>query len=417
MKQDWTDELRKRMENHRAEAPAELRTRLDAALDEHLRRRARTVLLRRLVAAAAVVGIISLGAVWLLPSRQEAVVAHKSVHRQPEQPVQAPSSLPKSDTASPVQGGSSLLARLHEALTRSAAAVQPEASQHAAAGRQEPLLAQQDSGQDSRNMPDGEPEATPTQPGGHEQNQQKPQPYRPQASTTPTAYGYNHTRRPADGTRWNVDLYAQNGYNSSMGAPNQAGVRMSNELLASYQLAKPALRAAQHETVYLAGYSEQTKHRLPLTVGLTVSYRLNGRWAVESGVVYSYLSSDFTQVMRDARVTRQQRLQYVGVPLGLRYTLWDGRHLSVYATGGGQVDFNVKAQSKTEGVKTGMKKDRPQWSAQMGVGAQYNLNSQIGVYVEPGGKYEFNNHSGIRSAWTDKPWNLNLKVGLRWNIK
>lgn len=417
MKQDWTDELRKRMDSHRAEAPAELRARLDAALDEHLRRRATMVRLRRLLAAAAVVGVISLGAVWLLPSRQEPVVAHKAGSRQPEQPVPAPSSLPGHDTAAPVQGGSPLPARLHEALTRRAAAVQPRAPQHAADGRQEPLLAQQGSGHDSRNTPGGQPEATPVQPEGHEQSRQKPQRSQPQPAGTTTAYGYNRTRRPAEGARWNVDLYAQNGYNSSMGALNQTGVRMSNELLASYQLAKPALRADQQETVYLAGYNEQTKHRLPLTVGVTVSYRLNGRWAVESGVVYSYLSSDFTQVMRDAQVTREQRLQYVGVPLGLRYTLWDSRHLSVYATGGGQVDFNVKAQSETGGVKTGMKKDRPQWSAQMGVGAQYNLNSQIGVYVEPGGKYEFNNHSGIRSAWTDKPWNLNLKVGLRWNIK
>ena len=62
------------------------------------------------------------------------------------------------------------------------------------------------------------------------------------------------------------------------------------------------------------------------------------------------------------------------------------------------------------------KRDRMQWSTQVAAGLQYDVVPQVGIYVEPGVKYYFDNGSQIENAFKDKKWNFNIQVGFRWNI-
>ena len=71
------------------------------------------------------------------------------------------------------------------------------------------------------------------------------------------------------------------------------------------------------EPVYLTGYEERQHHHRPLSFGLTVAYPLTGRLSLTTGVVYTKLVSDFTQVMRSQQIEQQQTLHYVGIPLSL----------------------------------------------------------------------------------------------------
>ena len=41
---------------------------------------------------------------------------------------------------------------------------------------------------------------------------------------------------------------------------------------------------------------------------------------------------------------------------------------------------------------------------------------QLGIYIEPGVKHYFNNHSRVRNFFKDKPNNFNLQFGLRLNV-
>ena len=50
-------------------------------------------------------------------------------------------------------------------------------------------------------------------------------------------------------------------------------------------------------------------------------------------------------------------------------------------------------------------------------GAQLNIYKGIGLYVEPGVGYYIDNGSEIKTAYTDKPFNFNFKLGLRYSIK
>lgn len=156
------------------------------------------------------------------------------------------------------------------------------------------------------------------------------------------------------------------------------------------------------------------KHHVPISVGLSVQYPLNNRLALTSGLVYTRLKSDFTSASR----RREQTLHYLGIPVGVSYSLWHYKRLTVYAIGGAQADFNVKATLK-ESTRTSdqdIGKDRVQFSALAGPGLHLQLSQGFGLYAEPTVRYYFNNGSDVENYFKDKPWNINLNAGLRFTL-
>lgn len=167
-------------------------------------------------------------------------------------------------------------------------------------------------------------------------------------------------------------------------------------------------------------------HRRPMRMGLSVRYRLTPRWSLQSGLIYSYLSSDFTTDRGYSNVVTHQKLHYVGVPLTASYSLWQTRKLNVYASAGGMVEQLVSGRARTQEtladqrqpVTTDKVSDhRPVFSTQGALGIEYQATHRLSIYVEPGVSYYFDNGSDVKSSYTDKPFNLNLNLGLRLNIK
>ena len=70
----------------------------------------------------------------------------------------------------------------------------------------------------------------------------------------------------------------------------------------------------------------------------------------------------------------------------------------------------------SEGVTQHIDRDRWQFSVQGGVGLQYNVLPQLGLYAEPGVKHYFDNGSRLRNFFKDKPTSFNLQVGLRLHL-
>ena len=168
---------------------------------------------------------------------------------------------------------------------------------------------------------------------------------------------------------------------------------------------------------YLVGYGEKARHDLPVSVGLTVDVPLGGGWSLTTGVVYTRLNATFTQQMRGLTIESRQQLDDVGLPLQLSHSLWHSRRLAVYATGGGQVDFNVRARMRTEGSRQPMKRDRPQLSAVVGVGAVWRLTPAVGLYAEPSVRYSPDNGSGVSTYFKEKPFSPALQLGLKIQTK
>ena len=214
-----------------------------------------------------------------------------------------------------------------------------------------------------------------------------------------------------------IKLYASNGFGTQS---YRNGVLMSQEMLSNYDYyTNPDSHGtrAGSSPVYLANHEERQKFYQPISFGLSVNIPISSGFSVSSGIVYTRLHSDFTSIANSLVYERQQTLHYVGIPLTVQYNVWQWRGLNVYATAGGQADFNVKACVTTEGTETKLEKDDLQWSVNAAAGVQYNFIPQLGIYVEPGIKHYFDNGSHIRNFFKHRPTNFNLQVGLRLNIK
>lgn len=205
-----------------------------------------------------------------------------------------------------------------------------------------------------------------------------------------------------------ISLYAMNGFGTQTGSN---GVIMSPQLADRFRNATRA-----NEVIYLAGYEERQKHYQPISFGLTVAYPLTDRLSLSSGIVFTRLQSDFTYIMPSQQIQKEQTLYYLGIPLNLNYRLWTYKGLKVYASAGGQADWNVWTKLQTNGVTLEMDKDRMQWSVGGALGIQYDVIPQLGFYAEPGLKYYFDNGSKVQNFFKDKPLNFNLQLGLRLNL-
>lgn len=161
---------------------------------------------------------------------------------------------------------------------------------------------------------------------------------------------------------------------------------------------------------------ETTKHNMPVSFGATVSYALNDRLALTSGLVYTLATSSFEHGTSSNASKDEQTLHYVGIPLTASYTIWGNSWLKTYVNAGGQADFNVSAKVETEGHTTDIDKDRAQLSVGAAAGVQLNVVKQMGVYVEPGVRYYFDNGSNVQTVFKEHPCNFSLQMGLRWNF-
>ena len=179
--------------------------------------------------------------------------------------------------------------------------------------------------------------------------------------------------------------------------------------------------------IFNQGKSVKTeyKHRLPVRVGLNVAYRLTDRLSVESGVSYTRLSSDMKDGTKDNYSSGSQKLDYIGVPLNVKYRAFGYRRLSVYASAGLLTEKCVSGKTTHEYVISGEKKKREtedvaakpwQLSVNATLGAQFDVLSNVGVYVEPGVSYYFDDRSQLSTIYKEKPLNFNLNLGVRYTI-
>ena len=179
--------------------------------------------------------------------------------------------------------------------------------------------------------------------------------------------------------------------------------------------------------IFNQGKSVKTeyKHRLPVRVGFNVAYRLTDRLSVESGVSYTRLSSDMKDGTKDNYSSGSQKLDYIGVPLNVKYRAFGYRRLSVYASAGLLTEKCVSGKTTHEYVISGEKKKHEaedvaakpwQLSVNAALGAQFDVLRNVGVYVEPGVSYYFDDRSTLSTIYKENPLNFNLNLGVRYTI-
>lgn len=166
-------------------------------------------------------------------------------------------------------------------------------------------------------------------------------------------------------------------------------------------------------------------HHLPIRIGLSVAYALTDRLSISSGLTYTRLASDIKDASRESKYIGEQRLHYVGIPVNVSYKVASFRWLGLYGTAGvlaekcvsgttdeGYVENNTMKYTNTQDISS-----KPlQMSVNAGVGIQFDIIDNVGIYAEPGLSYYFDDGSALQTIYKEKPLNFNLNVGVRFKL-
>lgn len=244
-------------------------------------------------------------------------------------------------------------------------------------------------------------------------------------AASPFSYAIQESNaRRHQSSSWSVQLYGENGV---VGSKNSNGFDAA--FVPSHDASGPVSPGNFTDAFYSvmairalsgtpsADYYEKVKHHFPISVGVQVGWGVTECLRINTGVVYTNVSSDFINSSYNTTQVTTQTLHYVGVPVNISYDFWQTKRFKTYVTAGGEADFNVKNHTESDGEVMASKHDRTQWSANASLGAQFDIIPQLGIYVEPGAKFYFDNGSQIENTFKDKKLNFNLQFGLRWNIK
>ena len=239
----------------------------------------------------------------------------------------------------------------------------------------------------------------------------------------------NRSRRPSGKDKYHIPTKTKSsrkgtwsmglGVNNSGGASSEIGsgvhpymsrvsmLAVSNSLMAIpndqtlvFKDGVPYLRQAKQVL--------DIKHHQPISFGLSVRKTLGKGFSLESGLTYTLLSSD-AKLADDEQQMIEQKLHYIGIPLRANWNFLDKKLVTLYVSGGGMVEKCVygKLGSEKETVKP------LQFSVSGAVGAQLNATKRIGVYVEPGVAYYFDDGSDIQTIRKENPFNFNIQAGIR----
>lgn len=172
----------------------------------------------------------------------------------------------------------------------------------------------------------------------------------------------------------------------------------------------------QSETTNAGDITRATHHQ-PIRLGLSLRYRLNDKWSLESGLTYTRLVSDIAYSTNLTSISKEQTLHYIGIPLQVNYQIWNNRHFDLYASMGGMVEKMVSGRQTSTTSTEHVSISPLQWSLGGSLGAAYKLSNLFSIYAEPGLNYYFNNGSSIPTLYQEKPFNFSISLGLRIHFK
>lgn len=170
-------------------------------------------------------------------------------------------------------------------------------------------------------------------------------------------------------------------------------------------------------------------HKMPVKIGASIRYDFNKFLGIESGLTYSFLSSDL-KTGKEGAVSGWskgvQSMHYLGIPLNLSFNIFSSRYFNAYVTAGGLMEKCVRGSLKTDeyldgkyhgSSSTALNQKGLQWSVNGAAGIQVNILPRLGLYMEPGVSHHFSNNSKVRTIYSDKPTDFSLSFGLRYTFR
>lgn len=149
------------------------------------------------------------------------------------------------------------------------------------------------------------------------------------------------------------------------------------------------------------------KHHQPISFGLSVRKDLHKGFSVETGLTYTMLSSDVK--LSGSKEMENQKLHYIGIPLRANWDFLNKKLFTLYLSAGGMIEKCVYGELANERVKV----NPLQLSVMGAVGAQINATKRVGIYIEPGVAYFFDDGTDVQTIRKETPFNFNIQAGIR----
>lgn len=168
-----------------------------------------------------------------------------------------------------------------------------------------------------------------------------------------------------------------------------------------------------------ASLFSDVNYHMPVSVGLKLGKTISKNLSIESGLVYTYLQTDFA----GDNVSAEYELNYLGIPINLRYNLWKMRNLYFNISGGVMAEKGLQSTFRFNQIKsTGNVNNTTnasigglQWSANAATDVCYTFFPHYSVYCEPQLSYYFDNDQPV-SIRTKHPFVFGLQLGLRYDL-
>lgn len=166
----------------------------------------------------------------------------------------------------------------------------------------------------------------------------------------------------------------------------------------------------------------ELRHKVPVRLTLGVSYAITDRLSVVSGLSHTLLLSEYKEGTQQNYKSGEQRVEYVGVPINLKYDFYSSTRLDVYASAGLTLDKCIKANRTDDYFLSGENRlkevislgEHPfQLSAGAAFGAEYRIYDSLWLFGECGLAYFFNDRSSLEILYKERPLNGTFNLGIR----
>ncbi|MCR5325121.1 MAG: outer membrane beta-barrel protein [Bacteroidales bacterium] len=165
-----------------------------------------------------------------------------------------------------------------------------------------------------------------------------------------------------------------------------------------------------------------SNHKMTFRAGLMLNVPISRHFSVETGLLYTILSSDITSVTGNIETLSQRSIYYMGVPVQAVWTPFSTRHFSCYLSAGPMVEFSFRTDWKTYGTIGGMgagnevgHSGRNDWLWSLGAnaGVQWHPYSKGAFFLQPGVSWHIPKSGVQESFYTAQPLAFVLTAGYR----
>ena len=238
----------------------------------------------------------------------------------------------------------------------------------------------------------------------------------------------DNTQRVKSKSRHSISLSGKSGLSSSQ-QTNSLPTALRASVSESYSKYTISKMEANNEEVEVNPESE-TNHMQPISFGVLTSFDLTRKLQIETGLVYSYLSSETKSKSSDFNNSEKVQFHFLGIPLNINYTLLSVNKLDLFVTGGAMIEKDISGKIKYSDekesslLKSGyanessskIKQKNPQFSVAGGLGITYPIYDKAKLFGKIGGRYYIDANNEYKTYFSDEKFGLDIQLGIKFNF-